>query len=676
MAWYFGFFVISGFCSLVYEVVWLRLAMAGFGVTTPFVSIVLSVFMAGLALGSWAAGRFTRRLGTVPPRLGLRLYAAVEALTGLPYCIAMGATFPLAMAAMRGMFGERAKQSFSYLYVANVLGATAGTVGSALVLIELFGFRGTLLVAATLNGLLAASAVVLSFRSPAAVRATVGLTARHGRVVTPAAPTDRTAALACLFLTGLISMGLEVVWIREFTPYLGTVVYTFAGILGVYLVATLVGSRLYRSVQARGDAQSSAWAAFIWMLFGLSALLPMATTDPRVPLPGEICLVLGIAPFCIGAGFVTPMLVDRRAGSDPDRAGRAYAVNVIGCILGPLLAGFWLLPWLGERGSLVAFSLPLFALGLVAVIAPQRVVPVAVLDRVRAATLFGAALIASVILLPLSRSFETQFPDAQVRRDHTATVVAAGTGLHKHLLVNGQGMAALSAITKMMAHLPLAALDRPPRDAIVVALGMGTTFRSLVSWGVRATAVELVPSVPTFFSFFHADAASVVRSPLARIVVDDGRRFLERSADQYDVITIDPPPPPTAAGSSLLHSREFYAVAKRRLRSDGILQQWVPSRDPQTIASMTRALTESFPYVRAFKSVEGWGAHFLARMTPIDLPSAAVLASRVPERARADMIEWGPGATPEAQLGRMLDHELVPSQLMAPAPDVPTLSDD
>src|SRR5256712_2156248 len=535
MAWYFGFFVISGFCSLVYEVVWLRLAMAGFGVTTPFVSIVLSVFMAGLALGSWAAGRLTGKLGVVPPRGALRLYAVVEAIIGvsgiavpgelglgrallaqravawdsstyyvasgawialtlLPYCIAMGATFPLAMSAMRSMFGDRAKQSFSYLYVANVLGATAGTVGSALVLIELFGFRGTLLVAATLNGLLAASAVVLSFRSPAAVRATVGLTARHGRVVTPAAPTDRTAALACLFLTGLISMGLEVVWIRQLTPYLGTVVYTFAGILGVYLVATLVGSRLYRSVQARGRAQARAWAAFIWTLFGLSALLPMATTDPRVPLPGEICLVLGIAPFCIGAGFVTPMLVDRRAGSDPDRAGRAYAVIVSGGSLGPLLAGFWLLPWLGERWSLVALSLPLFVLGLVAVIAPERLVPVAVLDRVHAATLFGAALIVSVILLPVTRSFETQFPEAQGRRDLTATVVAAGTGLHKHLLVHGPGMAALSAITKMMAHLPLAALDRPPRDAIVVALGMGTTFRSLVSWGVRATAVALVPS--------------------------------------------------------------------------------------------------------------------------------------------------------------------------------------
>src|SRR2546425_6969861 len=57
MRWYFGFFVVSGFCSLVYEVVWLRLAMASFGVTTPLVSIVLSVFMAGLALGSFGGGR-------------------------------------------------------------------------------------------------------------------------------------------------------------------------------------------------------------------------------------------------------------------------------------------------------------------------------------------------------------------------------------------------------------------------------------------------------------------------------------------------------------------------------------------------------------------------------------------------------------------------------------------
>src|SRR5438093_2767647 len=168
MAWYFGFFVISGFCSLVYEVVWLRLAMAGFGVTTPFVSIVLSVFMAGLALGSWAAGRLTRWLGAVPPRRALRLYAAVEAVIGvsgiavpgelgwgrawlgeravawdsstyylacgawialplLLYCIAMVAMFLLGMVALRSLFGERVILSFSFFYVADVLGANAFT---------------------------------------------------------------------------------------------------------------------------------------------------------------------------------------------------------------------------------------------------------------------------------------------------------------------------------------------------------------------------------------------------------------------------------------------------------------------------------------------------------------------------------------------------------------------
>src|SRR6185295_347951 len=91
---FFVFFLISGFCSLVYEVVWLRLAMAQFGVTTPLVSIVLSVFMAGLALGSWGAGRLARRLEARPVLL-LRLYAAAEltialSATAVPLLLSYG----------------------------------------------------------------------------------------------------------------------------------------------------------------------------------------------------------------------------------------------------------------------------------------------------------------------------------------------------------------------------------------------------------------------------------------------------------------------------------------------------------------------------------------------------------------------------------------------------------
>src|SRR5690606_10608676 len=134
------FFVVSGFCSLLCQVVWLRLVMAAYGVTSPVISLVLSVFMAGLAAGSWAAGGWTRRRSpgvgsalavyglaeiaialsaiVLPPalRLGRHLLAAGGAgewgsgpyhlgvavwlaLVMTPFCAAMGATFPLALQA-------------------------------------------------------------------------------------------------------------------------------------------------------------------------------------------------------------------------------------------------------------------------------------------------------------------------------------------------------------------------------------------------------------------------------------------------------------------------------------------------------------------------------------------------------------------------------------------------
>src|SRR5208282_6738838 len=80
LRWYFGFFVVSGFCGLVYEIVWLRLAMASFGVTTALASIVISMFMAGLGLGSWGAGRLTRRVLATDGRKALRLYSIAELL--------------------------------------------------------------------------------------------------------------------------------------------------------------------------------------------------------------------------------------------------------------------------------------------------------------------------------------------------------------------------------------------------------------------------------------------------------------------------------------------------------------------------------------------------------------------------------------------------------------------
>ena len=82
MIWFFLFFSISGFCSILYEIVWLRLAMAQFGVTSALVSIVLSMFMAGLGLGSWLSGHLIRKYGESSSTPALRLYALTELLIG------------------------------------------------------------------------------------------------------------------------------------------------------------------------------------------------------------------------------------------------------------------------------------------------------------------------------------------------------------------------------------------------------------------------------------------------------------------------------------------------------------------------------------------------------------------------------------------------------------------
>jgi hypothetical protein len=127
----------------------------------------------------------------------------------------MGATFPLVMAFVRES-DARDEKSFSHLYLANVLGASAGALLAAGVLVELLGFRHTLWVAGAVNFVIAAGAVVLARRSPPPA----------GREIAAAAPSPTGTrppwARTILFTTGFASLAMEVVWTRAFTPVLGT----------------------------------------------------------------------------------------------------------------------------------------------------------------------------------------------------------------------------------------------------------------------------------------------------------------------------------------------------------------------------------------------------------------------------------------------------------------------
>ncbi|MGA3026698.1 MAG: fused MFS/spermidine synthase [Bryobacteraceae bacterium] len=720
--WFFAFFFVSGFCSLVYEVVWLRLAMARFGVTTPLVSIVLSVFMAGLGLGSWAGGIFMRRFGRSPAAAPLRLYGLIELLIGvsglvvpvairvgynllrdtgkdltwgssvyylasgawvgvslLPWCACMGATFPLAMAAMRAMRRDESQHSFSFLYLANVLGAVLGTLVPAFILIELFGFQGTLHIAVALNVMLALTVWLLSLRLPRAA-AEPTATPIASAVSTSLPRAEGKRILWLLFSTGLCSMAMEVIWTRQFTAYLSNLVYAFATILALYLLATFLGSSVYRLWGRKRDPRQN---ATLWILLTPVGLFPLLCADPRFFLGddpytkmgfvlGAIRTGLGVGLFSGLVGFLTPMLVDQWSGGVPDRAGRAYAVNVVGSIVGPLLAGFLILPWAGEHWGLCLTALPLVAIGL-ATAWSHRAAP---LFRLAPRPLFAVTLAVALLLAVATREYEIKFPERMVLRDYTATVIATGTGLDKRLLVNGVGMTLLTPITKIMAHLPLAMLPHPPSNALVICFGMGTTFRSMLTWDVNTTAVELIPSVPKLYGYFHADGPELLKSPLAHVVIDDGRRFLERSPERYDVITVDPPPPISTATSSLLYSQEFYATIKPHLRPGSILQVWFPGGDDATLAAVARAMRDSFPYTRAYQSIEGWGIHFFASMEPFTASRFDDLPQKLPPRAAADLVEWNPGSTPKAMLDDVLGRGLSLEGLIAPQPEVPALADD
>lgn len=249
--------------------------------------------------------------------------------------------------------------------------------------------------------------------------------------------------------------------------------------------------------------------------------------------------------------------------------------------------------------------------------------------------------------------------------------------MDKLLLINGSGMTALRSATKMMAHLTLASLEQPPRNALVICFGMGTTYRSVTSWGIKVTAVELVPSVPNVFSYFHSDAKTVLARPNSHVVIDDGRRYLERTTEMFDGIIVDPPPPVGAAGSSLLYSEEFYKLAQKHLSTYGILQQWLPDVGDVERATVARALSESFGYVRVLPSPDNLGGwHFLASMNPIPVRNAEELTHRMQQSAIDDMMEWGPAKTPDQQFELLLRREMTTAQMIALSPDVPSLQDD
>lgn len=395
---------VSGFCSLVYQVVWLRLLRLVFGVSTASTAVVLAIFMGGLGLGGILLGRRAERhprplelyarleLGIAlsaaasPLLIALarQLYIALGGVSGLglggatalrlllatlilgvPTTL-MGGTLPAVSQAMERA-ADLGRRRVAAFYGVNTLGAVVGALLTTFYLIEFAGVHQSLWLAASINLLLALAARALARQFTTAE----SVTPEAACVDPPPASTDppRRLVLVAAFVVGFIFFAMELVWYRMLAPVLGGSSYTFGLILAVALVGIGLGGLLFAlGPQARRPTVAA--LAMTCSFEALFLIVPFAAGDSLVVVAATLrsLSALGFAPLVIGWGVVTslvilpaavvsgyqfPLLVAllgsgvRRVGSD---VGLAYGWNTFGAILGSLAAGFGLLPLLSTPG--------------------------------------------------------------------------------------------------------------------------------------------------------------------------------------------------------------------------------------------------------------------------------------------------------------------------------------
>ena len=557
--------------------------------------------------------------------------ALILGLSIFPFCFAMGVTYPFMMAFVQeSKWNEHT--SFSYLYLANGVGAMFGTIITAVFLIEKLGFSNTLTFGAFGNFSLALICLIKGFYYKASPELGRPILPSKILVMENWLLNKKSRTYLILFITGLTSLAMEVTWIRGFTPVLGTTVYAFAGVLATYLLSMILGSQWYRKDLKKQKTISSLKLIGACFLF---AFFPILLSDPHTD-PTVTNLLLSILPLCVALGYLTPKLIDQFSQGNPHKAGRAYAINIIGGILGPLFASYFLIPTFGIKLTLVLLAIPYGFLFLYSMYSNE-------VSKLFKWVIGIGGTFATIVSLFFITTLE--FPmnmgkGSLVLRDSTATVVAFGEGMDKELLVNGVGIARLTPIVKMMAHLPLSIRSKKPESALIIALGMGTTLRSAASWGINVKGIELVPSVVEAFPYYFKDFKSIIEQPNVEVIVDDGRRYLNRTQEKFDVITIDPPPPVEAASTSLLYSREFYKIIAEHLNKDGIFQQWFYDGEKKIFQAILRSLVDVFPHVRIYKSFNGRGFHFLASMEPFETPLSKDLVSNLPLLVKKDIVEW------------------------------------
>ncbi|PYM01597.1 MAG: spermidine synthase, partial [Verrucomicrobia bacterium] len=398
---------LSGCSALLFQTLWLRLSGLAFGNSVWSAALILSSFMAGLALGSAIAARLSLR--RVRP---LRVYAGLESIVavfgctlvfGLPLLgewlrpifqalwhhqellnilrfstsflvllfptTAMGLTLPVLLEdpfLHRRQFGC----VIAAFYGFNTLGGVAGALLGEGYLMRRFGLPGTGLTAACLSLAAAGIAWLFAGTEPTGTQAT--------RLQFSLSKQTPWKLLLVSLGTGALFLGLEVIWFRFIRLYVASSSTAFCTMLAVVLAGIGLGGL---AASAIPTATPRKIMPLLLLLVAMGTLLsyvffpvPVLQGDSKAfhieswPEIARLSFAL-MFPVAFLSGILLPTIVScvqEELKNRMNSTGLTILFNTVGAAIGPILAGFVLLPWLGFQSSLVLFAAGYAALALLA----------------------------------------------------------------------------------------------------------------------------------------------------------------------------------------------------------------------------------------------------------------------------------------------------------------------
>ncbi len=411
---YIIIFGLSGFSGLIYESIWSHYLKLFLGHAAYAQTLVLAIFMGGMAIGAWICSRYTFRWKNL-----IILYAIIEILIGLlallfhsgfisitsfsyqnvlphldstisislykwtlsallilPQSILLGMTFPLMSSGIIRLRPKHSGSLIAILYFANSFGAAFGVLASGFILIKSLGLPGTLLTAGLINIVIAllvwASSKIFSKPSLSSEEKQ-DLQQLRGKENT----IDRSwlrLLLIVAFCTGMASFIYEIAWIRMLSLVLGSSTHAFELMLSAFIFGLAMGAYWIKN---RIDSIKAPilTLANLQIIMGISALLTLpiynytfefmqlTVTTLAKTNAGYIafnlsslflCIIMLPATFC--AGMTLPLisfvLIKKQYGEKS--IGSVYAFNTIGAIVGVLAATHLLMPLLGLKLLLVS----------------------------------------------------------------------------------------------------------------------------------------------------------------------------------------------------------------------------------------------------------------------------------------------------------------------------------